>query len=108
MAPSSKRAPASESSGSDDDETSSNASSDDDQLDQQQNGDEEPIPEINVDVSKLNPLSPEVIEKQATINIGQACSLPSTVLAARLAGQEIGYLWADSQLYMYLQVPLDT
>lgn len=31
---------------------------------------EEEVKEVTVDVSKLNPLSPEVISKQATINIG--------------------------------------
>jgi hypothetical protein len=29
-----------------------------------------PVPAVDIDVSKLNPLSPEVISKQATINIG--------------------------------------
>jgi translation initiation factor 2 subunit 3 len=28
----------------------------------------------NLDVEKLNPLSPEVISRQATINIGERCA----------------------------------
>lgn len=35
------------------------------------------IEEVEVDISKLHPLSPEVISKQATINIGEA--LPNSL-----------------------------
>lgn len=76
MAPaaSSKRAPASEGSESE--------SESDDELDSgsengqvQQKGvadDEDEVQEFKLDVSKLDPLSPQVISKQATINIGQS------------------------------------
>ncbi|KAL7006355.1 eukaryotic translation initiation factor 2 subunit gamma [Cystobasidiomycetes sp. EMM_F5] len=69
MAPASKRTPLSDASDSDDDDI------DDDDSENGQNGVateniEEVVPEIKLDVSKLHPLSPEVIQKQATINIG--------------------------------------
>lgn len=69
MAPASKlskRTPLSDAS-SDDDDSSSDSGSDSG-LD---NGmKQETFPEIKIDVTQLNPLSPEVIQKQATINIG--------------------------------------
>ena len=75
MAPASKRAPASQGS-------SSGSGSESDSDSEGENGrvsqrvqdfkDEDEVKEVKVDISKLNPLSPEVIEKQATINIGQS------------------------------------
>jgi hypothetical protein len=77
MAPASKlskRTPLSDASS--DDETSSESGSDsgaENGLDEQ-----ETFPELTIDVTKLNPLSPEVIQKQATINIGaSACAGPA-------------------------------
>lgn len=75
MAPASKRAPDSEHSGSgSESESEDESGSENGQVEQIDEDDEEQIPEIKLDVSKLNPLSPEVIEKQATINIGQSSS----------------------------------
>lgn len=71
MAPASKRTPASESGSGSESESEDDSASENGQ-DVQIVDDEEQIPEVKLDVSKLNPLSPEVIEKQATINIGQS------------------------------------
>lgn len=66
MAPASKlskRTPLSDASSDEEDDSSSESGS--------ENGmEEESFPELTIDVTKLNPLSPEVIQKQATINIG--------------------------------------
>lgn len=86
MAPASKRTPLSDASDSDDDDI------DDDDSENGQNGVateniEEVVPEIKLDVSKLHPLSPEVIQKQATINIGQFATDARNGLAVRMAMQ---------------------
>lgn len=39
-------------------------------------GELELVEEVEIDVESLNPLSPEVISRQATINIGEYCSAP--------------------------------
>lgn len=36
--------------------------------------DDEVADDVEIDLTQLNPLSPEVISKQATINIGAQCS----------------------------------
>lgn len=70
MAPASKlskRTPLSDASSDEDDDSSSDSGSESGV----ENGlEEDNIPEVNVDVTKLTSLSPEVIQKQATINIG--------------------------------------
>ena len=87
MPPKTKRAPVSSESASDDDEDvnedSASGSGSEVEVENQENGKDnqndnhnevesnEAIPEINIDVTSLNPLSPIVIQKQATINIGR-------------------------------------
>ncbi|CAD6575853.1 MAG: hypothetical protein CYPHOPRED_005811 [Cyphobasidiales sp. Tagirdzhanova-0007] len=75
MAPRMKRAPVSSASASEDDEEdSASGSGSEVDVNGKANGkagdDHEAIPAIDVDVTTLNPLSPIVIQKQATINIG--------------------------------------
>jgi hypothetical protein len=86
MAPKSKRAPKSDASGSessDDDSAAGSSSSENESING--NGgtiqDDETYPELSVDVTKLNPLSPEVIQKQATINIGGSGGRMPSLLA---------------------------
>lgn len=73
MAPASKRDPISDESGSEDDDDEEDDSGSENGVVKEE--EEEAIPQIDVDVSKLTPLSPEVIQKQATINIGESWSV---------------------------------
>jgi hypothetical protein len=95
MAPASKlskRTPLSDA--SDDDDTSSESGSEGSIENDNEN--KETFPEITIDVTKLNPLSPEVIQKQATINIGACVSLCFVSLAvacpARSCSAQMGYV----------------
>ena len=72
MAPASKRDPISDESGSEDDDDEDDSGSENGVVKEEE---EAAIPQIDVDVSKLTPLSPEVIQKQATINIGESWSV---------------------------------
>lgn len=62
-----------------DEDESGSGSGSDSEIEEQKFEDDEEIPVINVDVSNLNPLSPEVIQKQATINIGECGSETPTL-----------------------------
>lgn len=118
MAPASKlskRTPLSDAS-SDDDDSSSDSGSDSG-LD---NGmEQETFPEIKIDVTQLNPLSPEVIQKQATINIGAlfASALLQPAMPVHLHVEasrqskaqkaDLASAYATCSLFI-MQVPLDT
>ncbi|KAF5326518.1 hypothetical protein D9611_001053 [Ephemerocybe angulata] len=52
------------------DETRQKRSGDDSESEDEADEVEEAVPSVEVDISKLHPLSPEVIAKQATVNIG--------------------------------------
>lgn len=86
MAPASKRAPASDDSGSSSEEESASDSESINGAGGQQQADEEKMPEIDIDVTSLNPLSPEVIQKQATINIGALRCLAGARLCETAVG----------------------
>jgi hypothetical protein len=97
---------------SDDDDSSSDSGSDSG-LD---NGmEQESFPELQIDVTQLNPLSPEVIQKQATINIGAlftsalpACAMPIH-LQPEASSKQSKAQKADLELALSLtQVPSDT